>query len=153
MLTLTQRLIKQLQADLPLGPHPFKQIARQVGTTEDQVLALITQYLKQGVIRRFGAILGHQRLGFVANGMGVWRVPEEETEQVGKIMAAYPEVSHCYQRPTSASWPYNLYTMIHAASRQECAQVAARISQETGIQDYQLLFSTRELKKTSMTYY
>jgi DNA-binding Lrp family transcriptional regulator len=153
MLTPAQKLIQQLQADLPLCPRPFKEIARRVGITEEEVLGSIKQHLRQGVIRRFGAILGHQKLGFVANGMGVWHVPEEDTERVGTIMASYPEVSHCYQRPTSDSWPYNLYTMIHGTSRQECEAVAARISQETGITDYRLLFSVRELKKKSMVYY
>jgi DNA-binding Lrp family transcriptional regulator len=153
VLTLPQRVIKQLQADLPLCSHPFREIAHRVGATEEQVLSLVSQYLEQGVIRRFGAILGHQRLGFVANGMGVWRVPEEDAARVGEIMAGFPEVSHCYQRPSSPAWPYNLYTMIHGASYEECEQVAARISRKTGIRDYRLLFSTRELKKTSMVYY
>ncbi len=153
MLSLEQKIIQQLQADLPLCSRPFQEIAQRVGTTEGEVLALVSQYVKQGVIRRLGAMLGHQRLGFVANGMGVWRVPEDEVARVGKIMATYQEVSHCYERPVSTAWPYNLYTMIHGASRQECAEVAARISQTCGIRDYRLLFSTRELKKTSMVYY
>lgn len=153
MLSIQQRVIKELQADLPLCPQPYEEIAKRVGTTEEYVLALVSRYVKEGVIRRLGAMLGHQRLGFVANGMGVWYVPKKDVEGVGEIMAAYPEVSHCYERPVSAAWPYNLYTMIHSTSRQGCEQIAADISRKTGIRDYRLLFSVRELKKTSMVYY
>ena len=153
MLSAQQKIIKELQADLPLCPQPYKEVAEHVGTTEEQVLALVSRYVKDGVIRRLGAILGHQHLGFTANGMGAWCVPDEDVKRVGEIMAAYPEVSHCYERPTSAAWPYNLYTMIHSTSRKKCEQVATDISRKTGIRDYRLLFSTRELKKTSMVYY
>ncbi len=152
-MNMKQKIIKELQGDLPLSPHPFREIAQRIGSTEDEVLALVSKYVKEGVIRRLGAMLAHQRLGFVANGMGVWRVPEEEVARVAEIMVSYPEVSHCYERPVSAAWPYNLYTMIHATSRKQCEQVAAGISQATGIKDFRLLFSTRELKKTSMVYY
>ncbi len=153
MLDTQQKIIKELQGDLPLCSYPFREIAQRVGATEDEVLALVDKYVKEGVIRRFGTMLAHQRLGFTANGMGVWRVPEAEVERAGNIMASYQEVSHCYERPLSIAWPYNLYTMIHATSRRECEQIAASISQATGIKDYSLLFSTRELKKASMVYY
>jgi DNA-binding Lrp family transcriptional regulator len=153
MLTLFQKLIKELQADLPLCPHPYQEIARRVGTSEAQILSMINQQIKQQVIRRLGAVLGHQKIGFKANGMGVWIVPETDTDRVGEIMAAYPEVSHCYLRPSSETWPYNLYTMIHGKSRRMCEQIAASISLETGIKNYRLLFSVKELKKQSMIYY
>jgi len=152
-LSLSQKIIQQLQQDLPLTPQPFKVIAQRVGTTEEQVLALLTQYIEQGLIRRLGAVLNHQRLGFEANGMGVWRVPATEVARIGQIMASFPEVTHCYERPSTSEWPYNLYTMIHGATKEECYQVAQRICRATGITEYKLLFSCQEFKKSSMQYY
>ncbi|MEM5819035.1 MAG: Lrp/AsnC family transcriptional regulator, partial [Desulfitobacterium hafniense] len=87
------------------------------------------------------------------NAMGVWQVPEAEAEAIGKVMASFREVSHCYQRPTLKDWPYNLFTMIHGRSEEECGEVMARIAQATGIKDYAMLFSIKELKKSSMQYY
>jgi DNA-binding Lrp family transcriptional regulator len=85
--------------------------------------------------------------------MGVWVVPDNRTEEVGIEMAAFPQVSHCYQRPVRPGWPYSLFTMIHGKSAGECEKTAALISEKTGIKDYCLLYSTRELKKVSMRYF
>ena len=85
--------------------------------------------------------------------MGVWAVPEDKAEEMGAKMAAFSQVSHCYQRPMLPGWPYNVYTMIHGKAREECERVAMLISHETGIGDYILLYSTRELKKVSMRYF
>jgi DNA-binding Lrp family transcriptional regulator len=100
------------------------------------------------VIRRFSATIGHRALGIVANAMIVWRVPMEEMERVGGIMATFDEVTHCYERPERPEWPYNLYTVVHSQSREDCRKVAAEISRKVGISEYQVLFSEREFKKT-----
>ncbi len=153
MLSLEKKIIRQLQDNIPLCSKPFKEIAERVGTSEQKVIALINTWLADGKIRRFGAVLRHQKSGFVANGMGVWIVADEEIESVGNIMAGFTQVSHCYYRPASDTWPYNLYTMIHCTTRTECEQVAREISKKTGIKDYRLLFSSKEFKKASMIYY
>ncbi len=148
-----KKIVKVLQEDLPLTPRPFQEIAAHCGMSEDELLAKIGELQEEGVIRRFGARLRHQRLGITANGMGVWQVPEGDAQRVGEIMAEFPEVSHCYQRPTFPDWPYNLFTMIHARTRQECEAVAQRIAEATGLKECKLLFSSREFKKSTMVYY
>jgi DNA-binding Lrp family transcriptional regulator len=150
---LEKRVIASIQGDLPVIERPYRQIAERLGITEDQLLAVLRDLCHRGVIRRFGATLRHQKSGFAANAMGAWRVPEARISEVGEIMAASPSISHCYRRDPNAHWPYNLYTMIHAGDRETCRAIAEDLSRRTGITDYILLFSQRELKKTSMQYF
>jgi DNA-binding Lrp family transcriptional regulator len=112
------------------------------------VLERLNFLLEEEVIRRFAATIGHRALGIVANAMIVWRVPSKDVERVGGIMASFDEVTHCYERPSSPKWPYNLYSVVHSTSRDECRKVAAEISRKAGVEDYQVLFSEREFKKT-----
>ena len=146
-------LIRQLQDDIPLTPSPFADIAARVGMTEDEVLAKMKEWISEGTIRRFGAMVRHQRLGYKANAMSAWDVPDGRVEEVGAVFAAAPEVSHCYQRPRAEAWDYNVFAMIHAATEEECAEVAAKLASKAGIEDYGLLFSSREFKKISMRYF
>ncbi|MBP1715721.1 MAG: transcriptional regulator [Deltaproteobacteria bacterium] len=105
------------------------------------------------MIRRFGAILRHQIAGYRGNAMAVWSVPEEEIDRISRTMTSFPAVSHCYLRPEHPRWPYNLYTMIHGKSPEDCRKTAKRMARETGIKNYRLLFSKREHKKSSMNYF
>lgn len=146
-------LIRELQGNIPESLTPFAEIAKKLAWDEQKVLLQTQNLVREQVIRRFGAVLRHQRAGFTANAMGVWQVPVEKAEETGKVMASFREVSHCYQRPTLADWPYNLFTMIHARSKEECGAIMAKISKATGIKDYSMLFSIKELKKSSMRYY
>ena len=104
-------------------------------------------------MRRFSAVLHHRKAGFKANAMAVWRVPEERSEEVGSIMATSPWVTHCYERPTFPDWPYTHFTMIHGTSKKQCLDAVSDISENTGITDYQLIYSTREYKKTRVRYF
>jgi len=154
MLTeIEKKIVKALQDDLPLCSHPFKMIAEQIGISEYELLAEIHCLKQQGIIRRLGAIVNHRNLGIAANAMVVWHVPKEKSQEIGKIMATFPEVTHCYERPTYPDWQYNLFTMIHGKSESECERVIAQISERTGIKDYRQLYSTKELKKVSMKYF
>jgi len=154
MLTETEKkIVRELQDDLPLCSHPFKAISERIGMREDELLSEISRLKQQGIIRRFGAIVGHRNLGIAANAMVVWCVPKNKAQEIGEFMAAFPEVSHCYERPTYPDWNYNLFTMIHGKSKDECEQVIAQISERTGIQDYKQLYSDQELKKVSMRYF
>lgn len=154
MLTEIEKLmVKELQEDIPLLERPFEPIADRLGIGERELLIKLRELKDRGIIRRFSAILRHRNLGINANAMGVWAVPEDKAEEAGIKMAAYSQVSHCYQRPVLPGWPYNIYTMIHGKAREECERAAMLISQETGIGDYILLYSTRELKKVSMRYF
>ena len=108
-----------------------------------------------GRLRRFSAVLRHREMGFSANGMGVWAAPGDEAAilAAGEKMAAYRAVTHCYRRPSYPDWPYNLFTMIHARTREECNAVVEEIAKETGIADHGVLYSTKEYKKTRVQYF
>jgi DNA-binding Lrp family transcriptional regulator len=150
---IDKELMKILQGDIPLTLRPYRDISEQVGITEDEVVERINGYIEKKYIRRFGATLRHQKAGFSANGMAVWKIPEEDRQRVGEIMAGFREVSHCYERPTFPDWPYNIFTMLHGKTEDECRDTARRISEATGITDYHILFSVQEFKKTSMVYF
>lgn len=146
-------LVRALQEDLPIISRPFAGAAQQLGLTEEELLARAQALGEEGIMRRFAAVLRHQQAGFTANGMTCWAVPENRIEEVGKQLAALPEVSHCYQRPTHPDWPYSIFAMIHTRSRQRCEEIAAAISQQIGIGDYIILYSTREYKKRRVKFY
>jgi DNA-binding Lrp family transcriptional regulator len=154
MLTeIEKKVVAAVQDDMPVCQRPYAEIARRIGLEESELLATLERLCRQGVIRRFGATLRHQKSGYRANAMTAWRVAEERIEAVGRLMAASPHVSHCYRRDPAPDWPYNLYTMIHAADEAQCREIAAELGRLTAVQDYALLFSRRELKKTSMLYF
>lgn len=146
-------LIRELQGDIPLVPAPFDCIGEKAGFSEDELLGKIKKWREEGLIRRFGAVLSHYQAGIASNVMIVWKVPKNRSQEVGKTMASFSQVSHCYERPVFSEWPYNLFTMVHAGSRDECRQIAQDIADKTGIKDYRLLFSTKEYKKSSMAYF
>jgi DNA-binding Lrp family transcriptional regulator len=143
-------LLKSTQDGIPIVPEPFLEISKEIGIPEDEVITRLERLVKNGVIRRFGASIGHRSIGITANAMCTWNVPDERVEEVGAIMAGFPEVTHCYERPRFPGWKYNLFTMVHAYSREECEKIAREISIATGIKDYGILFSEREFKKTGV---
>jgi DNA-binding Lrp family transcriptional regulator len=148
-----KKVIRLIQGDLPLDLRPFAVLAEKTGISETEFVERVASLKKKGIIRRFGATLRHQEAGFRSNAMVAWIVPEERIEEVGKAMAKFRAVTHCYQRKTHDAWPYNLYTMIHGDGREKCRDIAKQISQKVGLQDYILLFSEKEFKKTSMKYF
>ena len=150
--SLDRKIIARLCGDLGESLNPFAELAGEFDIPLDELLARIRAYQQSGAMRRFGAILRHHRAGITANGMTVWNVPDDDVERVGAIMAARQEITHSYQRPRLSDWRYNLYAMIHAGSEQACRALAARLSADIGIDDYDILFSEREFKKTSMVY-
>lgn len=148
-----KRVVRELGSDLPLTERPFADIARRLDVTEEQVLETIKDFLRRGLMRRFGAALRHQRIGYGGNALVAWVVSPDEIERVGLAIAAYPEVTHCYQRATVPGWSYNLYSMVHQHSEAECRDLIRRISTVVGIEEYIVLFSTAELKRSSMQYF
>ncbi len=150
---LEKKVIAAIQGDMPIIENPFARIAEQIGIDEQTLLGVLEDLVGRGVIRRFGATLRHQKSGFRANAMTAWQVDEARIEEVGKIMASFKEVSHCYRRDPTAEWKYNLYTMIHGKSEDHCRETAASMSAKAGVETYAMLFSRRELKKTSMKYF
>jgi DNA-binding Lrp family transcriptional regulator len=150
---IDKKVIRLIQGDLPVDPRPFAILADRIGLTEAQFIARIKDLKKRGIIRRFGATLRHQEAGFSSNAMVAWVVPDQRIDEVGKILADFKEVTHCYQRRPQGDWPYNLYTMIHGSNRDQCFQIAARMSRSADIDEYKLLFSEKEFRKTSMEYF
>lgn len=150
---LDKKIIGLIQGDLPLDPRPFAVMAERIGITEDEFVERVRSLKKRGIIRRFGATLYHQEAGFSANAMVAWLVRDDRIDEVGRAMAEFREVTHCYQRRPREDWKYNLYTMIHGDNEDECYRIAQQISQKTGIDEYVLLFSEKEFKKTSMQYF
>ena len=148
-----KRLLAQIQGDLPVSLDPFAEVARRAGWEEEELLLRIRGFVHRGMIRRFGAILRHQKAGYQGNAMAVWKVREDQVSRASRQMSSFPAVSHCYLRPPLPEWPYNLYTMIHGRSEKDCRRIAGRISRKTGLRNYRLLFSRREHKKSSMTYF
>ncbi|RMF31403.1 MAG: Lrp/AsnC family transcriptional regulator [Candidatus Nitrosothermus koennekii] len=153
---LTERdkeFIRELQKDIELVKEPFNEPAKRLGITVEELLAKAKEYEKIGIMRRFAAILRHRDAGFTANGMIVWKVPEDRIDEIGYRVAAYKEVSHCYKRPTYEDWPYNLFSMVHARSKESCIKIAEEIAKDIKIDDYRILFSLREFKKERVKYY
>jgi len=148
-----KRIIRELQNGLPLVGRPFMAMAEKLNMTEEGLIERIRYFIANGQIRRFGAAVRHQDLGYLANAMVVWDAPSEKAAEIGVIMAGFQEVTHCYQRPRYPDWPYNLFTMVHGRSREECVRTAEKISLAAGVKEYKLLFSTSELKKSSMRYF
>ena len=150
---LDRDIINALSGDISGSLRPYKDIADSLGVSEEVVLERLRGYRESGVLRRMGAMIAHRVAGVDANGMIVWDVPEESVEEVGQKLASASEVTHCYARPRSSEWPYRLYTMVHARTREECSQVADRLASEVGVESYKLVFSSREFKKTSPRYF
>ncbi len=150
---LDKNIIRLIQGDLPVNKRPFAAPASQIGITEAEFIERVSALKRRGIIRRFGATLRHQEAGFRSNAMVAWQVPDARIEEVGKRLARFREVTHCYHRRTSQGWPYNLYTMIHGNSKEQCKKIAARMSEAVGTEQYSLLFSEKEFKKTSMQYF
>lgn len=149
-----RRVLAMVQDDLPDSATPFADLAQACGATEEQVLELLGGLKEQGVIRRFGATLRHQKAGYGHNAMVAWLVPEgRDADEIGKVMAARTEISHCYRRVSYPEWPYQLYTMIHGQNPGDCLRVVEELARETGIKDHEVLESLRELKKISMRYF
>jgi DNA-binding Lrp family transcriptional regulator len=150
---LEKKVIAKIQGDMPVCARPYQVMAQELGIDEDSLIEALKGLSNRGVIRRFGATLRHQKSGYSANAMVAWNAPEDAVEQAGGIFASFEGVSHCYRRNPQPTWPYNLYTMIHAKTRDQCREMAAQMAQKAGLEDYTLLFSEKELKKTSMEYF
>ena len=146
-------VIRELQEDVELTPRPFSPMAERLGIPLQELFDIADSLQERSLMRRFSAVLHHRRAGFRSNAMAVWKVPSERAIEVGNIMAQSRWVTHCYERPTFPDWPYTHFTMIHATSQETCEDVAAELSEATGISEYQLLYSTREYKKTRVRYF
>ncbi len=151
--TLDKLILKELQGDLDDSPEPYARIAANVNASEDDVIRRIRRMRDEGVIRRIGAMIRHIEAGITFNGMVVWKVDEDRVEDVGQRLADFPEVTHCYERPAFGRHHGTIFTMVHAESEEGCLEIVDRIARTVGVSQYEILFSKRELKKVSMTYF
>lgn len=146
-------IISTLSGDLPENLAPYEEIAARIGVSEEELLGRVEQLRRSGVLRRFGAAVDPGKIGFAANAMVVCRVPEQKIEEAARAFASSPAVSHCYQREMRPGWPYNLYAVLHARTRQQCQKLAAEISRTAGSEECKLLFTVRQFKKVSPAYF
>jgi DNA-binding Lrp family transcriptional regulator len=148
-------LIASTRDGLPLVDRPFAALGQQLGMTEDELITRLARLQEQGLIKRMGVVVRHRALGYHANAMVVWDVPDDRVEQVGQILAAEPCVTLCYQRPRRLPrWPYNLFCMIHGRERFAVQRCLDQIIETHGLQDiaHEVLFSTRAFKQCGARY-
>src|SRR5262245_4905792 len=148
-------LIRALQGPMAAVARPYDAAAGELGISTGEMLERLHEMVERKILRRVAAILYHRRAGFSANGMGVWRVPEEEIMETGARMASFRGISHCYQRPTYEDWPYSVFTMAHGRSKQECDAILDSIAAECGMgpDDRATLYSSTEYKKLRLHYF
>ena len=146
-------MIRALQGDMPVVAEPYAPRPPSARDRQEQLLAHLEGMQERRLLRRVAAILFHRRAGFSANGMGVWKVPDERILELGMRMAAFRGISHCYQRPTYADWPYSVFTMAHGRSKEECDAILDSIAAETGDQERATLYSSTEFKKIRLLYF
>jgi len=155
-ITLTSKhiaVIKALQKDIEVIQEPFKKAIETLNISYERFFQLAHELKASGVMRRFATILNHRKAGFGANAMSVWVVPEANGECIGKEMAKFSAVSHCYLRPSYPNWPYNLFAMVHAKTQEECDTLIEEMAKESGLTEYGKLYSTVEFKKQRLVYF
>jgi siroheme decarboxylase len=148
-------VIRALQGPMAPVERPYDEAAEELGMAAEELLAHLRGMVDRKLLRRVAAILFHRRAGFSANGMGVWKVPEEEIMETGRRMASFRGISHCYQRPTYEDWPYSVFTMAHGRSKEECDAILDSIAAECGMgpDDRATLYSSTEYKKIRLHYF
>jgi DNA-binding Lrp family transcriptional regulator len=141
-----------IQMDIPVTERPFKVIGERAGIGEEETIAITRDLMQRGIIRKFGAVLRHQKAGFLQNAMVIWAVPPEKCETAGRILSSFDPVTHCYQRDPPFEGTYNIFTMVHFREG-EMNTVIQELSSATGIKDFMVLMSEEEYKKSSMEYF
>ena len=146
-------VVRLLQENLPLVAEPFAAVAGTLHFAAAELLALLNEWQQQGILRRVGLVPYHRELGFAVNGMCVWKVDPQRLEEAGRIVAASPAITHCYERALDPRFPFNLFAMLHAETLPAAEAAQARLATAAGLSGGKLLISLREFKKTSMAYY
>jgi DNA-binding Lrp family transcriptional regulator len=147
-----KQIARRLQKDISIVKRPFQVIADAAGSTEDDVLQVTRDFMKRGWIRKFSAIVRHQKIGFTVNAMVVWAVPEERIDEAGKALASFREITHCYERTPLFLERYNLFSMVHLKEADPESFIRS-IAAKLDIPDYMILYSMEEMKKSSMEYF
>jgi DNA-binding Lrp family transcriptional regulator len=144
--------LSEIEDGIPLVREPFRDIARRLGITPEEVLSRLMKLHESGVVRRFGVLIKPNNVGLPVNALVAWKVPENRVQEIGTFLSTFKEVTHCYSRKTiPGKWEYNLYIVLHAQERGIIEQLTRKFSEATAVNDYLILYSTKELKKTSIT--
>jgi len=153
---IDERLLGALADGLPLTPHPYADVGNWLGLSEGQVLSRLRRLVSGGVIKRFGVIVRHRELGYVANAMVVWDIPDQLVSGLAHKAIGFECVTLCYERPRSLpDWPYNLFCMIHGKSRETVLKQIEELNKETGLQYWpsEVLFSGKCFKQKGARYH
>lgn len=153
--TEDRALIKAVQRGLPISSRPYAEIAEQLGTSEQEVISRLQLLMDKGAIKRYGVVVRHKELGYTANGMVVWDIPDDKVDEIGACIGKYSSVTLSYRRPRRLpEWPYNLFTMIHGNNREEVEKKVEEIAASCGLQaiNHTILFSTRRFKQRGASY-
>jgi DNA-binding Lrp family transcriptional regulator len=149
---INRKLLSEMVNGLPFVSEPFKDIANRLGITPEEIFSRLTKLRENGVIRRFGPSIKPNNVGLSANALVAWKVPEIRVQEIGAFLSKFKEVTHCYERETiPGKWEYNLYIVLHAQERETIEQLTKKFSDAIGVNDYLILYSTRELKKNGFT--
>lgn len=147
-----KRVLLSLIEGIPLVSRPYMEIGKSLGLPEERVIEIIKSLLERKIIRRLGATIRHNLAGYEGNAMVAWLVPEDRLDEVGTYMAGQPFVSHCYVRKTHPDWPYNLYTMCHAKTKEELSSLVSETAKKLELKDYQILFTVKEIRRKHAQY-
>ena len=149
---LERRILSVIQNGMPMSLSPYQDLADQIGITPEKLLGILRDWKADIRIRRLGAIVNHFQVGHGVGAMVVWSVPDQRVQLVGELFASFSSVSHAYQRPSKNQWPYTVYTMVHAADKEELQVTIRAMSDKSGVSDYRDLKTVKELKKVPPTY-
>ena len=148
-------LIKAVEHGLPIVSRPYAAIAKQLDCSEQDVITRLQQLIDNGAIKRYGVVVRHKELGYTANGMVVWNIPDDIVDEMGTCIGKYDCVTLSYRRPRRLpDWSYNLFTMVHGSDREEVTRKVAEIVESCGLQniEHTILFSTRRFKQRGASY-
>ncbi len=148
---IDRKLLAATEKGITLTTEPFNEIALRLNIKPEEVISRLIKLKKRGVIRRFGALMKPNNLGFSANALVAWKVPESRIQEIGEYLSEFQEISHCYERKVvPGKWQYNLYTVMHAQKRNEVQHLVEQISEKCSVKDYKILYSTRDLKRQNI---
>jgi DNA-binding Lrp family transcriptional regulator len=147
-----RRILAALQDGLPRSRTPFGDLARRIGVSTQELLAVLDRWRRDGTIRRFGAVVNHFQIGLADGAMVVWKVEAGRVARVGAVFAGFEEVSHAYERETAPGWEYNVYTMVHGATSEAVRGTVRQMSEAAGVSEYLFLSTRKELKKVAPRY-
>jgi DNA-binding Lrp family transcriptional regulator len=146
-------LISFLQAGIPIEADPYREISEKLGSSRQEIISRIKKLHEDRIIRRVGASIVPSKLGYEANGMVVCEVSSDKISQIGEYVASLKEITHCYERKTIPNiWNYNVFFMIHGLSRSSVEEYVSNLMKKLGINNFEILFSVKELKKTSVMF-